>query len=277
MSDEQTPTEEQTPTADRIPTEEQIPTEHDPVAWFAEHYHRAAQEVIDFIEGDGIQLEGRVVADVGSGDGLIDLGFVAKARPAKLIGFDTRPTDVDALRRSASAAGIEESFPDAETLAFAQSRPDFLPAQDATFDAVFTWSVFEHVSQPVRMFQEIHRVLKPDGLLFLQLWPFYSSQHGGHAWMTSPEPFAHLRRSPFDMEQALRGRQGTDPTRTAEDEFRSLNRITLNGLQRALLVAGLRVAKVAVIGDVLHVPVDVAHEPLSDLAIGGVKLLAVPF
>lgn len=258
-------------------SDEQIPTEHDPVAWFADHFHGAAQEVIDFIEGDGIELKGKVVADVGSGDGLIDLGFVAKARPAKLIGFDTRPTDVDALRRSASAAGIEEPLPDADTLAFVQSRPDFLPAPPDTFDVVFTWSVFEHVQKPVQMFQEIHRVLKPDGLLFLQLWPFYSSQHGGHAWMTIPEPFSHLRRSPFDVEQALRGRQGTDPTRTADDEFRSLNRITLNSLQRALLLAHLRVAKVAVIGDVLHVPPDVAHEPLADLAIGGVKLLAVPF
>jgi SAM-dependent methyltransferase len=258
-------------------SDEQIPTEHDPVVWFAEHYDGAAQEVIDFIEADGIQLKGKVVADVGSGDGLIDLGFVAKARPAKLIGFDPRPTDVDALRRSASAAGIEEPFPDAETLAFVQSRPDFLPAPGETFDVVFTWSVFEHVSEPVLMFQEIHRILKPDGVLFLQLWPFYSSQHGGHAWMTIPEPFAHLRRSPFDMEQTLRGRQGTDATRTADDEFRSLNRITLDSLQRALLLAHLRVAKVAVIGDVLHVPLEVAHEPLSDLAIAGVKLLAVPF
>ena len=125
------------------------------------------------------------------------------------------------------------------------------------------------------MFQEIHRVLKPDGVLFLQLWPFYSSQHGGHAWMTNPEPFAHLRRSPFEVEQALRGRQGTDPTRAADDEFRSLNRITLNGLQRALLLAHLRVAKVAVIGDILHVPVEVGHMNRSpDLAISGVKLLA---
>lgn len=255
----------------------QISSEHDPVAWFAEHYHGAAQEVIDFIEGDGIQLEGKVAADIGSGDGLIDLGFVAKARPAKLIGFDTRPTDVDALRRAASAAGIEEPFPDADTLAFVQSRPDFLPAPNDTFDVVFTWSVFEHASEPVQMFQEIHRILKPEGVLFLQLWPFYSSQHGGHAWMTIPEPFAHLRRSPFEMEQELRGRQGTDPTRTADDEFRSLNRITLNGLQRALLLAHLRVAKIAVIGEVVHVPLEVAHQPLSDLAIGGVKLLAVPF
>ena len=35
-------------------SDEQIATEHDPAEWFAEHYHGAAQEVIDFIEGDGI-------------------------------------------------------------------------------------------------------------------------------------------------------------------------------------------------------------------------------
>lgn len=257
--------------------EEQIPTEHDPVAWFTDHYHGAAQQVIDFVQGDGIQLEGKLVADVGSGDGTIDLGFVAKAQPARLTGFDLRPTDVDALQRSAAAAGITEPFPDADTLTFVQSQPDMLPAPDDSFDFMFSWSVFEHVSHPVRMAHEIHRVLKPTGVLFIQLWPFYASQHGGHAWMTIREPFAHLLRSPFEMEHALRGRQGTDPTRTADDEFRSLNRVTLDGLQRALLAAHLRIVKIAVIGDALHIPIELAHEPVSQLAIGGVKLLAVPF
>ena len=257
--------------------EEKIPTEHDPVAWFANHYDGAAQQIIDFIRGDGIPLEGKLVADVGSGDGIIDLGFVAKARPARLTGFDLRPTDVDALRRSAAAAGIEEPFPDADTLSFVQSQPEMLPAPDDSFDVVYSWSVFEHVSHPVRMAHEIHRVLKPTGLLFLQLWPFYASQHGGHAWMTVREPFAHLVRSPSEMEEALRGRQGTDPTRTADDEFRSLNRLTLNGLQRALLVAHLRIAKIELIGDTVHIPWEVSHQSLSDIAVGGVKLLAVPF
>ncbi len=257
--------------------EAEIPTEHDAAQWFTDHYEHAAQQIIDFVAGDQIELAGMTVADIGSGDGIIDLGFLAKARPAKVIGFDVRPTDVDALRRSAEAASVTEPFPDAETLSFVASGPDHIPAPDASFDLVYTWSVFEHVSRPVRMLAEIRRVLKPDGQLFLQLWPFFHSRHGGHAWMSVREPFQHLRLSPFELVEELRGRQGTDPTRTADDEFRSLNRLTVDELQRALLLARLRIAKVQLISETVHIPGDLAHHRLSDLAISGIKLLAVPF
>jgi len=255
----------------------QIPKEHDAVAWWTEHYERAAREVIEFLSADGFELEGKLVADIGSGDGIIDLGIVQHAHPAKLVGYDIRATDVDALRRAAEAAGIEQPFPDEERLQFVTSAPDQLPAPDDEYDLVFSWSVFEHVAQPVRMLSEISRVLRPDGFLFLQIWPLFGSRHGGHAWMAVDEPFAHLTRSPFELRDELRGRQGTDPTRTADDEFESLNRLTLDELQRALLLAHLRISKVELVAETVHIPPALAHRPLADTVISGVKLLAVRF
>jgi SAM-dependent methyltransferase len=255
----------------------QIPKEHDPVRWWSEHYDGAAAQIVDFIGGDGVTLAGKTVADVGSGDGIIDLGVFHKGRPAKLVGYDIRPTDVDALRRSADAAGLDGPWPDTDALSFAKSETDRLPAADATFDFIYTWSVFEHVAHVVRMFGEVHRVLKPDGFFFLQIWPLFQSRHGGHAWMSIDEPFAQLSRSPFEMAGELAGRQGTDPTRTADDEFRSLNRLTLDELQRALLLAHLRISKVELIAEAVHIPPEVAHHPLADLVVSGVKLLAAPF
>jgi SAM-dependent methyltransferase len=252
------------------------PKEHDPVGWFADHFDVAAQEIVDFITSDGIELEGTTIADIGSGDGIIDLGVVAKARPAKLVGYDLKAADTDALRRSLIAAGHAEDLPHQDVLAFVQSEPDRVPAPNAAFDAVFSWSVFEHVSNPVPMLHEVHRILKPDGVFFLQLWPFFHSQHGGHLWLTIDEPFAHLVRSPFEIEQQLKGEPATDPSRPADDEFRSLNRLTLDSLQRALLAAHLRIAKIELIAEAAHVPAELAHLPISELAISGVKLLAVP-
>ena len=256
---------------------EQIPTEHDPVRWWKEHYDDAAGQIVEFVVSDGVTLEGTVIADVGSGDGIIDLGVLHKAQPSKLVGYDLRPTDVDALRRSASAAGIAEPFPDPERFAFARSESDRISAPDRFFDLVYSWSVFEHVSLPVRMLQEIRRVLKDDGLVFLQIWPLFCSRHGGHAWMSNQEPFVHLRHSLFELRDELRGRQGTDPTRTADNEFESLNRLTLDQLQRALLLSHLRISKVELTAETIHIPPDLAHYPLADLVISGVKLLAAPF
>jgi SAM-dependent methyltransferase len=253
-----------------------IPKEHDPERWFADHFDGAAQQIIDFLGGDEILLEGATIADVGSGDGIIDLGVALKAKPEKLIGFDIRPTDIEALRRSAAAAGVGE-LPDAERLNFVESGADHIPAPDDTFDIVYSWSVLEHIDQPIAMLREICRILKPDGVLFIQLWPFFGSPHGGHLWVNVDQPFAHLTRSPFELERALRGRSATDPTRPGDDEFRSLNRITLDGLQRALLLARLRISKVELISEAMHIPPELAHLPLTDLTISGIKLIASPF
>lgn len=258
-------------------SEPETPIEHDPSRWFAEHFYGAAQQVIDFISSDGIAIEGATVADIGSGDGLTDLGVALSAHPAKLVGYDIRPTDHDALGRAMQAAGINAELPDVDQLAFMQSGVDSIPAPNDTFDVVFSWSVFEHVERPIAMFREIHRILKPSGVLFLQLWPFYGSQHGGHLWQSIDEPFAHLDRSPFQVEEELRGKRGTDPSRSADDEFRSLNRLTVDALQRALLAARLRIGKVELTAETVHIPPTLAHLPLTDLAISGIKLLASPF
>jgi SAM-dependent methyltransferase len=255
----------------------QIPREHDPSRWWSDHFDAAALQVIDFIRADKVQLEGATIADIGSGDGIIDLGVLLKARPAKLVGFDIRLTDTEALRRAMAAAGLVEDFPDADRLAFVESGTARVPAPDQTFDVVFSWSVFEHVDHPIAMLQEVHRILKPEGVFFLQLWPFFGSQHGGHLWQSIDEPFVHLKRSPFELEQELKGKRGTDPSRPADDEFRSLNRLTIDGLQRAFLAARLRIGKVELSAETVHIPSSLASLPLTDLAISGIKLLASPF
>jgi SAM-dependent methyltransferase len=51
-----------------------------------------------------------------------------------------------------------------------------LPFQDQTFDAVIIHAVLEHVLDPVRVVSEIHRVLKPEGLVYSAV-PFMQQVH----------------------------------------------------------------------------------------------------
>jgi SAM-dependent methyltransferase len=53
-----------------------------------------------------------------------------------------------------------------------------LPFADATFDAVVCQAVLEHVLDPPRVVAEIHRVLRPDGLLYAEI-PFMQQVHEG--------------------------------------------------------------------------------------------------
>jgi SAM-dependent methyltransferase len=53
-----------------------------------------------------------------------------------------------------------------------------IPYQNHVFDAVIVQAVLEHVMNPVRCVHEIHRVLKPNGLVYAET-PFMQQVHGG--------------------------------------------------------------------------------------------------
>jgi SAM-dependent methyltransferase len=221
--------------------------------WFEDHYYAAPRQIVDFFGGDGVSLEGKMIADIGTGDGIMALGLFDLAKPEQLVGYDVEEVDTDELVRIAREHGID-ALP--EGLRFDLSSPDRVPAATGAFDFVLSWSVFEHAADPLALAKEMRRLLAPGGVVMIQLYPFYYSEHGDHGW-TRPS-FEHLST----------GRDGTDLP---------LNRITLDRLHKTLWTARLRTAKVELICSSFHVPPDLAQHPLTDLAIGGVKLTAVPF
>ncbi len=57
---------------------------------------------------------------------------------------------------------------------------DALPVPDASFDAVLNTQVLEHVTDPVKVASELHRVLVPGGRLWLTaplLWPLHEEPY----------------------------------------------------------------------------------------------------
>ena len=70
---------------------------------FQNHFE-AAREVIDFFAGDGIQLKGATVADIGCGDGAMAYGVAHLGEPASMVGYDIVP--VDSGRITSSRCGF---------------------------------------------------------------------------------------------------------------------------------------------------------------------------
>lgn len=241
--------------------------------WFNAHFEQAAEQVIEFFGGDGISLEGKTVADIGCGDGIIDLGVALKAKPDRLVGFDILTHDIEELReRAAKFAGVEK-LPD--NLFFCMSETTRLPAEDDEFDYVISWSAFEHIEDPVAILHEIRRVLRPHGVLFIQLWPFYHSAHGTHLVDWFPEGFAQFRFSHHEIVRRLRSSGEQQMASDMLEAYRTLNGITADGLQDALRQAGFRIVKVALQADAVHIPGEASHLPLSQVAVSGIKLLAI--
>jgi ubiquinone/menaquinone biosynthesis C-methylase UbiE len=244
--------------------------------WFWEHYEDAASQVIETFEAEGISLTDKMVADVGCGDGIIDLGILHKARPRQLIGFDVNLTDAEHLSRRAQAEGVSDS--DWHGLSFEGSETARLPAEDGTFDLVISWSAFEHISRPRDVLREIHRILAPGGAFFLQLWPFYLSAKGSHLWEWFPEDFHHLQRPEAEIVEEVRASdlKPADWTQMMAHEFQHLNRITVDELQRSMLAAGFVVRRLELMSNPCQLTPELGRYSWLDLAVGGIKLIATP-
>ena len=111
-----------------------------------------------------------------------------------------------------NAEGIEPA-PKAAATALASGlnvRQGFLEEAEyanGQFDAVTLLEVIEHLSQPIELLKEVHRILRPSGVLLIgtgnadswsmkvmgSRWEYLSiSKHGGHISFFSPESIASL-------------------------------------------------------------------------------------
>ncbi len=127
---------------------------------------------------------------------------------------------------------------------FSLATAEQLPAADQSFDTVFSWSAFEHIEEPVHVALEMGRILRPGGVLMIQLWPFYYSERGGHRWPWAPEGYSHLLGDNQALERHARETTVDDQKTTAERLLMgTLNRMSLDERQRCLLVGGFIVTK----------------------------------
>jgi SAM-dependent methyltransferase len=130
------------------------------------------------------------VLDAGCGNGMFGLWLWLRTLrerdphaplPAAYVGVDLTSSGLgDALQRHAAnlwAEGVgEDPGPGARPLEYSYLRMDFdtlrpeengaaLPFADATFDKVCCSLVLSYLARPDRLLQELHRVLRPGGVL----------------------------------------------------------------------------------------------------------------
>ncbi len=106
----------------------------------------------------------------GDGASFLEVGcnwgrwcVAATRRGYRATGVDPSLKGIQAARRVAEQLGVDAQY------VVADAR--HLPFTDASFDVVFSYSVFQHFSKPdaVASFDELARVLKPGGTSLIQL------------------------------------------------------------------------------------------------------------
>lgn len=163
---------------------------------------------------------GADILEIGSGTGWFTVH--ARLEGYRAVGVEISWELVEFARRRAEAAGVEAPFHEA--------RAEKLPLPDASFDVAYANSVMEHVEGWRQAIAEAHRVLRPDGLLFVgttnRLYP-----------RSTEVDFPLYQWLPFALQKRVAiARKGPD---VMENGF-AWNHFTPMGLRRALRRTGFR-------------------------------------
>jgi SAM-dependent methyltransferase len=206
-------------------------------------------------------LAGKDVLEFGCGEGTVALGLALQKKPSRVVGVEI--LDV-----------FEQCFPLAQENLGLHSLPknlelhQIVPGQDLShfgmFDCIYSWSVFEHVTQdllPV-VFKGIKSVLKPNGTMLLQISPLYYSCYGSHLSPWIPIPWGHLtlqndvfyqhlmsaEETPNDVRSAWAVYIPIDAKREIErrilwETYSTLNKVTAPQLARIINGSGLKIVR----------------------------------
>ena len=116
-----------------------------------------------------INLKGKNVLDVGCGLGGQDLFYLLKGA-GRVTGLDISQTNIQIAQSC-----FKEREPDS------RQRPGLvvadaaaMPFADDSFDLAISIYTFEHLADPARVLEEIQRVTKPGGEVFISFPPYFS-------------------------------------------------------------------------------------------------------
>jgi ubiquinone/menaquinone biosynthesis C-methylase UbiE len=90
--------------------------------------------------------------------GSITLDLAEIVAPGQVVGLDTDPSQLERARALARQRGRSN-------VRFAVGNVYTLPFPDASFDAALAHTLLVHLSEPLYALKEMHRVVKPAGLL----------------------------------------------------------------------------------------------------------------
>jgi ubiquinone/menaquinone biosynthesis C-methylase UbiE len=95
------------------------------------------------------------VLEVGPGPGYVSIEMARLLPEVEIVGLDLSETMIEIATRNANEYGVSER------VEFRQGDAAEMPFEESSFDFVISCGSLHHWKKPERVFEEIHRVLKP--------------------------------------------------------------------------------------------------------------------
>ncbi len=265
-------------------------TRHITTTWFDSHFNHAALRIIEWLSPE-LNLETIPgVLDFGCGGSITTLGVALRYPQLQVYGVDIGDKYLQLPELATEQLNLQ-SLPD--NLHLKKIPPLQILAADYKVNAVFSWSVFEHIpqSQIPAIMQDLYALLPPGGLFFLQIEPLYFSPWGSHLRRFVDTPWAHLLWPAEKLQQAVRNYAGDIPAQHQGHQYRelgmqafkefhlgefdSLNKVTADQMIAFMRDAGFDIVREQRLQMKLEIPeVLLKRYNRHDLLTNGILLLA---
>jgi SAM-dependent methyltransferase len=106
-------------------------------------------------------------------------------------------------------AKYDRSFP-FDRLIFTEMDAQDLLFKEHVFDFTYSINSFEHIPNPALAFDEMMRVLKPGGIVYIQFDPIWASPFGHHLPHLLHDPWMHLINQQGDVHRLIIEGGGTE-------------------------------------------------------------------
>ena len=139
---------------------------------------------------------GKNVLDCGCGPGSITIGFAEIVTPGDVLGLDIERSQIESASELATERG-------ATNVRFETASIYQVPSSDDYFDAAYIQFVLEFLRDPVDALKEVHRILKPGGVIGVKSADWGSQVIAPHdaamdeAWDLSLKLWRHNGGDPF--------------------------------------------------------------------------------
>jgi|CXWL01.1.fsa_nt_gi SAM-dependent methyltransferase len=200
-------------------------------------------DIIQSWVGDRLSWKTSDVLDFGCGEGITALGVARRFNPRSVRAVDIMPDPLQCLPRAKQVLGLEV-LPD--NLSLMQIEPGEQFAEPGSFDLIYSWSVFEHVEQPIiaSVLQQINKMLRPGGYFLIQIAPLYYSSEGSHLFHRIAEPWGHLQnQDSVYFDKLCRACESKEEVDALWSCYQWLNRLTVAELKRHLSETGFTIVR----------------------------------